>query len=152
MLLIWARAIIQVYMATNKWNHWHKACHTPVRKVSLYLFQLLLIEPLPVDIFTTTNNNKLRHLRKTSNEEQDEATFHYILFVMSMVIAQTQFTKVLLVAMIMERRHRRLSPSTWVTTLGKNLEHVQNAKSNYQSNSLYTSTFSATINRVISGS
>jgi len=28
MLLIWARAIIQVYMAVNKWNHWHKACHT----------------------------------------------------------------------------------------------------------------------------
>jgi len=31
MLLIWARAIIPGYMAVNESNHWHKACHSPVR-------------------------------------------------------------------------------------------------------------------------
>jgi len=29
--LFLARAIIQVYMAVNESNHWHKACPTPVR-------------------------------------------------------------------------------------------------------------------------
>ena len=46
---------------------------------------IVVIEPLPVDLFTTNNNNKLRHSRKMANEEQDEATSLYISFVMSRV-------------------------------------------------------------------
>ena len=77
MLLIWARVIILGYMAVNESNY----CHTAVRYVALYPFKLSLIEPLPVDLFTTTNNtnnNKLGYLRKMANEEQDEATSLYI--------------------------------------------------------------------------
>jgi len=40
--------------------------------VVLYQFQLVVIEPLPVDLFTT-NNNKLRYSGKMANEERDEA-------------------------------------------------------------------------------
>jgi len=73
--------------------------------------QLVVIEPLPIDLFTTYN--KLRHLRKMVNEEQDEATSLYISFVMSMVMAQTPCTTALFVAMIMvESCRRRSSPST----------------------------------------
>ena len=77
MLLIWARVIILCYMAVNESNHWHKACNTAVRSVALYPFQLSLIEPLPVDVFTT-NNNKTKAFRKMANEEQDEPTSLYI--------------------------------------------------------------------------
>ena len=110
--------------------------------MALYPFQLVVIEPLPVDVFTTTNNNELRYSRKMANEEQDEATSLYISCVMSMLIAQTRG----------DNNSNIVSFDFQVTTLGKSLEHAQNAKSNSQSNSPYTSTFSATINRVISGS
>ena len=145
-------------MAVNESNHWHKACHTRVRHVALYPFQLSLIEPLPVDLFTTNNNNKLRYSRKMANEEQDEATSLYISFVMSMVIAQTRCTTAhspsscLFLSDGSDNNSNIVSFDFQVTTLGKSLEHAQNAKSNSQSNSPYTSTFSATINRVISGS
>ena len=83
-----------------------------------------------------------------ANEEQDEATYLYILFVMSMVMAQTRCTTALLVCDDYGGKTPSpiVSVDFRVTTPGKNLEHAQNAKSNSQSNSPYTSMFSATIN------
>jgi len=65
------------------------ACHMPPAIGHTGMIGgLLLLEPLPVDLFTTNNNKKLRHLTKMAKEEQDEATSLYYSFVMSMVIAQ----------------------------------------------------------------
>jgi len=88
-------------------------------------FQLLLIGPLPVDLFTTNNNNKLRHSTKMANEEQDEATFLYISFVMSMVMAQTRCTvahspwRCLFLSDGGDNNSNIVSFDFWVTTPGK---------------------------------
>ena len=69
MLIFGATAIIRIYMAVNKPNHWPKACHIPVRYVALFSLQLVVIQPFPLDLFTTTNNN-INISRKTANGEQ----------------------------------------------------------------------------------
>ena len=73
MLLIWARVIILGYMAVNESNHWHKACHTPVR-----WFQLSLIEPLPVDVFTTITNNNNNKTKAFEKDGERRARWSYV--------------------------------------------------------------------------
>ena len=108
--------------------------------MALYPFQLSLIEPLPVDVFTTTNN-KLRHSRKMANEEQDEATSLYISFVMSMVIAQTRCTtahspsRCFFLSDGGDNNSNIVSFDFRFMTPEKNLEHAQNVKSNSPSTS-----------------
>ena len=57
MLFFGATAIILIYIAVNKANNCPKACHIPVRYVPLFSLQLVVIQPFPLDLFTTTNNN-----------------------------------------------------------------------------------------------
>src|SRR4029434_10053514 len=67
MLIFGATAIILIYMAVNKANHWPKACHIPVRYVALFSLQLVVIQPFPLDLFTTTNNNNINISRKMAS-------------------------------------------------------------------------------------
>ena len=69
------------------------------------------------------------------NEEQDEATSLYISFVMSMVMAQTRCTtphspsRCLFLSDGGDNNSNIVSFDFRVTSPGKNLEHVQNARS-----------------------
>jgi len=78
---------------------------------------------------------KLRHSTKMANEEQYEATYLYMSFVMSMVSAQTGCTMVhspsrCLFLSDSGDNSNTVSFDFWFTTPGKNLKHAQNAKSN----------------------
>ena len=57
MLFFGATGIFLIYMAVNKSNYWPKACCIPVRYVALFSLQQVVIQPFPLDLFTTTNNN-----------------------------------------------------------------------------------------------
>ena len=46
----------------NKPNYWPKACNIPVRYVALFSLQLVVIQPFPLDLFTTTNNKNHRYI------------------------------------------------------------------------------------------
>ena len=64
MLLIWAWAIIQVYMAVNKWNHWHKTCANggavPISTIAN--------RATSCSSPTTTTNSGIREKRWTKNK------------------------------------------------------------------------------------
>ena len=53
MLLNQTTAIILVYMRVRKSDYWAGTCHTPVHKVALYPFQLVVTGPPPADLFTS---------------------------------------------------------------------------------------------------
>ena len=105
MLFFGATAIILIYTAVNKANHWPKACHIPVRYVALFSLQLVVIQPFPLDLLTTTNNNNINISRKMANGEQGEATSLYISCMMTIGVLRMQSAQ--LVRLIMERRRRR---------------------------------------------
>ena len=71
-----------------------------------------------------------------ANEEQDEATSLYILFVMSMVMAQTRCTTAhspspcLFLSDGADNNNNIVSFDFWFTTPGKYLKHAQNPKPN----------------------
>src|SRR4029434_8074787 len=90
-MLFWgATAIILIYIAVNKANHWPKACHIPVRYVALFSLQLVVIQPFPLDLFTTTNNNNINISRKMANGEQGAATSLYISCMMTIGVLRMQ--------------------------------------------------------------
>src|SRR4029434_4938989 len=105
MLSFGATAIIPIYMAVNKANHWPKACHIQVRFVALFSLQLVVIQPFPLDLFTTTNNNNINISRKMANREQGEATSLY--YFCMMLIGVQRMRMALLADLTMERRRRR---------------------------------------------
>ena len=81
-------------------------------------------------LYVTSNNKLPRHSRKMAHEEQDEATYLYISYMVYMIITLTGHTMALLLAMILEERRCSQRPSTSGSRpRERNLAPVQNAKS-----------------------
>src|SRR4029434_7020090 len=53
---------------------------------------LVVIQPFPLDLFTTTNNNNINISRKMANREQGEATSLYISCMMTIGVLRMQTT------------------------------------------------------------
>lgn len=62
MLLSGGTGLSECTWQVNKPNYWPKACNIPVRYVALFSLQLVVIQPFPLDLFTTTNNNNHRYI------------------------------------------------------------------------------------------
>ena len=148
MLLIWARAIIQVYMAVNKIK--------PLAQSMSFPSMIDGAVPISTSGNKATSGWRLHHHHQQQQtqafEKDGERRARWSYAPLHFVCDEHSPSRCLFLSDGGDNNSNIVSFDFRVTTLGKNLEHAQNSKSNSQSNSPYTSTFSATINQVISGS
>ena len=141
-----SQVIILRYMAVNESNHWHKACHSPVRIGSAV--------PISTIANRATSGWRLYH-----HQQQQNSGIRERCRTMKMKLRPSTFH--LWWSWLWHKRNaqRRIlhrdnnsnivSFDFQVTIAGKNLEHAQNARSDPLSS---TCTFSAHLDWVISGS